>query len=490
MAATAAAGETMARNVGSSRLGRLTRPFSGRTRGSRKGSRCPDAALAEAALDRMRHWRGVGGAGVGRRPDRVLQDRRAQDLRLPRPHDGGPGVGAARHRARQHRRQQHPPPRAAGGPLAVAARRPLVPDRLPRPRPGEGHRLRRALHRTPAGDVQGRRRHLERRRVGPRAGVVGGARGQRRVRGRRDRRRTGPTRQSRGRAASRGPAVPGRPGVRGAARRHPAVRRTDRRRGGRGPQLQHLRCRRAGAAHGAVRARRRRRGSVAGRRRGDAGGAREAGGDPARERRAQSGARAGAARAREHSELLRARDARRADADSLHRPGAERRQADLPGLQLLRPVLFGAADPRRREADGGPGGVPRQDRGHRHDRRRPRATSTPCPSPRGRCPACRCTRTSSTTCCRSGSCGRSARAGTCWCSPGARSPSASQAPRSRCGRRPASRPSSSWRSRGRRCCSSDKARGWRWRHPCWRWRSPCSGARPTSTSSKAGRSAR
>ena len=52
-------------------------------------------------------------------------------------------------------------------------------------------------------------------------------------------------------------------------------------------------------------------------------------------------------------------------------PVLKGRQADLPGLQLLRPVLFGAADPRRREADGGPGRVPRQDRGHRHDRRGP-----------------------------------------------------------------------------------------------------------------------
>ena len=106
------------------------------------------------------------------------------------------------------------------GPLAVAARGPRVPDRLPRPRPGEGHRLRRALHRTPAGDVQRRRRHLDRRRVGPRAGVVGGARRQRRLRGRRDRRRDWPSstiaRRRRLRAGQPFPADPAfeaRPGV-------------------------------------------------------------------------------------------------------------------------------------------------------------------------------------------------------------------------------------------------------------------------------------
>jgi len=42
------------------------------------------------------------------------------------------------------------------------------------------------------------------------------------------------------------------------------------------------------------------------------GGARAARGDPARERNAESRRRVGAARAREHSQLLRARDARAA----------------------------------------------------------------------------------------------------------------------------------------------------------------------------------
>jgi len=210
--------------------------------------------MAHADRDRNRDWSGLSGAGVGHRPHRLLQDGRAQDLRLSRAHHGRPGVGAPRHRAGQHRRQQHQAPGSAGGALAMAARGARETARLPGARAGEGRRLRRLVHRAAAGVVPDRRHHMDRGRIGPCAGGVGGARGQCRVHGRRDGRRRGPRGHAGRRRAARRPAVCGRPGVRSAAWRHPAVRRPDRRGGGRGSQLHHLRRRRAGQAVCPVRA--------------------------------------------------------------------------------------------------------------------------------------------------------------------------------------------------------------------------------------------
>ena len=208
-----------------------------------------------AAPDRMRAWRGVGGAGLGRSASPPFF--RTVELKTydyPRAPDGRPGVGAPRHRARQHRRQQHPAPRAAGRPLALAARGPRVSSRLPGARAGEGHRLRRAVHRARArrtfqidGDDVDRRAESDRALASSaaRAGnVVFTADVTADETALLDQRAAVER-------APRGPAVRGRPGVRGAAGRHPALRRTDRRGGGRRPQLHDLRRRRPGAAHGA-----------------------------------------------------------------------------------------------------------------------------------------------------------------------------------------------------------------------------------------------
>jgi len=69
-------------------------------------------------------------------------------------------------------------------------------------------------------------------------------------------------------------------------------------------------------------------------------------------------------------------------------------------------------------------------------------------------------------------------------------PSVLRAPRSRCGRRWASRGLRRWRWAGRRCCCSAAASGWRWPRRCLPWRSPPSAAPPTSTSSRAAKSGR